>query len=77
MEILNAIMKVLLAVVKYGVRFAVMFWLIAIIDFNIAVIIYRILGAFAILYLTMYFVTKVEKHTERGAEDGRTEESEH
>lgn len=76
MDILNTIMACILIGTKWIVRFAALFMLcVLLFQFTVAVIIFRVLVAFAILYIVMQLITHVELYTEKGeSEDGGTEE---
>lgn len=76
MDILNLIMACILMATKWIVRFAALFMLcVMLFQFTVAVVIFRILTAFAILYIVMQIITHVELYTEKGeSEDGGTEE---
>lgn len=76
MDILNTIMACILIGTKWIVRFTALFMLcVMLFQFTVAVVIFRILTAFAILYIVMQIITHVELYTEKGeSEDGGTEE---
>ena len=68
-DVLDTIMAIIIIGTRYIVLFSMLFLLItAIFSFFVAVVVFRILLAFTILWLTMKIITSIERHTENGDE---------
>lgn len=68
-DVLDTIMAIIIIGTRYIVLFSMLFLLItAIFSFFVAVVVFRILLAFTILWLTMKIITNIERYTENGDE---------
>lgn len=68
-DVLDTIMAIIIIGTRYIVLFSMLFLLItAIFSFFVAVVVFRILLAFTILWLTMKIITSIERYTENGDE---------
>ncbi len=68
-DVLDAIMAIIIIGTRYIVLFSMLFLLItAIFSFFVAVVVFRILLAFTILWLTVKIITNIERYTENGDE---------
>lgn len=68
-DVLDIIMAIIIIGTRYIVLFSMLFLLItAIFSFFVAVVVFRILLAFTILWLAMKIITNIERYTENGDE---------
>lgn len=68
-DVLDTIMAIIIIGTRYIVLFSMLFLLItAIFSFFVAVVVFRILLAFTILWLTVKIITNIERYTENGDE---------
>ena len=68
-DVLDTIMAIIIIGTRYIVLFSMLFLLItAIFSFFVAVVVFRILLVFTILWLTVKIITNIERYTENGDE---------
>ena len=68
-DVLDIIMAIIIIGTRYIVLFSMLFLLItAIFSFFVAVVVFRILLVFTILWLTVKIITNIERYTENGDE---------